>query len=147
MTERADTPGGRIVGEVPPNQGVKLSTAPMNSIKEGDIIYVLTKPNPNEVSAIDTPFKVTFVSGKMTLEPVQDELGDEKIRKKLARAIVEGHRDEIMEQAIKAAEVALTRKPIEKLEKLKDAGKSKPAKIESRRGCLFLSFGKEETVL
>ncbi len=149
MSEEARIPGTDLTTEVPPNQGVRIKAELPKNIKEGEIVWLMAK-RPNEIAAVDVPFKVTRLGSKLILEPVaaEDEKATEEKRRELARAIVQTHRNEIMEEAVKATGEALTRKPVEKLERMKaKSDEGARAKVGTRRGCMFLDIGGEETIL
>lgn len=160
MSEQTRVPGTGIdLGELPPNQGITIGAAEAGDVKDGDVVYLMIK-RPNQVRAVNQAFKIAkvVIPGKKpgeskigyNLVPVEESPEEDKERKReIAKAIVARHRDEIMEQAVAATEEALTRKPIEKLEKMK-VQSDKPevkAKVGTRRGCMFLTLGDEETLL
>ncbi len=148
MSEEARIPGTNIETEVPPNQGVTIRQGDYKDLKDGDVVFLLQR-KPNEVKAMQVPFKVELVNGEIKLKPIeQEDLSDLETRKELAKAIVQSHKEEIMEQAVQVTEEALARKPKEKLEAMaQETKKGGKAKMGTRKGCVFLEIGKEETVL
>lgn len=139
--------GTNVENEVPPDQGIKIHQTKAKDLKDGDIVHLLTK-KPNKYGVSEVPFKVLMVDGKITLEEVKEvDSSDAEQRKELARSIVAAHREEIMEQAVQATEEALSRKPVEKLQALKEKGKTNKAKVSTKKGCMFLEFGPEQTLL
>ena len=148
MSEASRVPGTNIENEVPPNQGINISSLDAKDLKDGDTIYLMVK-KPNKISAVEQSFKISKgEAGKFVLSPLEVDVTDVQRRKELAKAIVQSHSAEIMEQALVATEEALARKPAEKLEKMQAKGKAGArAKVSTKKGCMFLDIGGEETVL
>ncbi len=145
--EETRVPGTRIKNESPPNQGVTIRSKDAKELKEGQTVYVISK-GPNEVAAVETPYKLVKVGDQLVLQAIEGTPKDAEQRRNLARSIVAAHRQEIMDEAVAATEEALARKPLEKLEKMEAAGKKGgKAKMASKKGCVFLTIGEEETVL
>ena len=58
------------------------------------------------------------------------------------------HSKILQDEALKSVEVALARKPKKKLEALITQSKSgKKAQMKSKKGCMFLQIGNEDTIL
>jgi hypothetical protein len=148
MSEETRIAGTKIKNESPPKQGVTIRNLELDEVSEGSTVYLLRK-GPNELAALERPFKVIKVGDQLVLQATTDELPEPERRRELAKAIVRSHIEEIKEQAVAATEEALARKPVEKLEKMQAAGKKGgKAKVTSQKGCMFLQIGEtEETVL
>lgn len=160
MSEESRLPGTNVdLGEMPPNQGMTIGAMESADLKDGDVIYMMVK-KPNQVRAVNQAFKLVrvVVPGKkpgeskveFRLQQVEAEEPEEEKnrRREIARAIVAKHKDEIMAEAVAATEEALARKPADKLEKMRDqSDKGAKAKVTSKRGCMFLTIGEEETLL
>jgi len=136
---------GRV--EITPKKGFKLSIIDVKDVKKKDHV-VIVKKEQDGLQAIEGSYEVKeIMQDKIILVPTTD-LGDPKIRKALAKAIVRMNKEAIMEQSVFVAEEALARKPIPQLKNFfKEKLKGHKLKLRTQTGCILLSIGDEETVL
>jgi len=134
--------------EIVPDIGVTMTMGDPKDLKEGDSV-VLFLIKGGKFTVIKGKYKIEGLAHKkFHLVLMEEHMEDEAERKELAKLIVKMHSKVLVTEALKSVEIALSRKPKEKLEALMiQTKKGKKAEMHSRKGCMFLQIGKEATVL
>ena len=147
LTEEQPTLSDELMDAFDPSKGMNLNLIDPENVDKNMMIIMLGKDD-NKFGICTERFRVIKRDGdKLILEPY-DEKGPEAAREEIANFIVQLHEKEIKDSAVGMVKKALMRKPIKKLEKLKE--KSKPGvkgKLKTMTGCVYLVIGDEEVLL
>ena len=134
--------------EIKPEGGFNLKLIERHELKMFDNVLVMKKDD-NGIYAIKGVFKVLENNkDEIRLAENKEELGDPKVRKALAHAIVEMNKEALIQQSLIVTEEALARKSTSKLKSFlnkKNAGHK--LELKTRVGCVYMKIGDEETVL
>lgn len=149
LGEPVKVPKTIIEGELT-TKGFTIEPKEHNDIKSGDTVYIIRR-QADGMAVVKEAYKVTRFAdeqNKLELVRIADPLGNLERRKEMARAIAYKLAPQIMPQIENMVADALTEKPVEKLEKIEaEVASEKPAMVQRKKGCIFLSIGEVETVL
>lgn len=132
-----------------PDQGFKISIIEIEELRNDSNVLVVQKDDEHGFQAVKGIFKlVKKEGGKIELVSMEEDLGDPKVRKALAKALVQMNKDAIIEQSLIVTEKALSRKSTNQLKKFfRQKKEGHKLEMKTKVGCVYMCIGNEECVL
>lgn len=130
-----------------PTKGINLKIIDPEKVDKNMMIILLGK-DEDKFGICQQRFRVIKQKGDQIILEPYDEKGTPEARKEIARFIVQMNEQQIKSSAVDMVEKALNRKPIKKLERLKEqTKKGMRSKLSTSVGCVYLVIGDEEILL